>query len=188
MEAVVLGPSDVSKVWRHGSVRKEGFRKYIDSMGQALAQCFDGLVIIPDDGVPLEAGKAYTRHSGKKPVGVFPDRDTDNLEPNFRYVEPVHLAGSWADLNYSLTSQGNPVVCLGYSPGVLVEIGFLKYNQKRGVREGSWLKDIHLFVDEMASGGRLPPQMDEELKNVFYFDGPEKLEMLTEKKRRALEG
>ncbi len=186
MEAVLLGPSDISKTLRYGKVKNE-LEEYIDRMGAALARCFSGVVLIPDGGMPLEVGKAYTKHCGRKPVGVYPDRDTEDLEPNFRHVEPVHLPGSWADLNRNITRQGNPVVCLGYSPGVFVEIGFLKYNQKRGEKEGSWERNIHLFIDKMASGSRLPPQLEEELKNVFYFDGPGGLEVLTEERRLSLE-
>lgn len=188
MKAVLLGPSDISKAWRHGKVRREGLGEYVDGMGAALSDCFNGLVIIPDDGLPLEVGKAYARHGGRKPVGLYPNGDIGNLEPNFIHVEPVHVPGSWADLNYSLTRQGNPVVCLGYSPGVLAEVGFLKYNQKKGVREGSWMGGIHLFVDEMASGSRLPPGIEEELRNVFYFFGPSGLKHLAEERGHILEG
>lgn len=183
MRAVLLGPSDVSKAWRYGKVGKDGLERHICRMGAALARCFEGVAVIPDDGMPLEVGKAYTRHSGRKPIGLYPDGDISRLEPNFCHVEPVHMEGSWPDLNYSLTRQANPIICLGYSPGVMAEIGFIKYHQKNGKKEGSWMADLHLLVDLAGCGSRLPPYMGEELDNVFYFSGPDGLVPLVENKR-----
>src|SRR3989344_5404027 len=68
-----------------------------------------------------------------------------------------------------LTKQAIITICLGFSPGVLIELAFIKYHQQYGGRKDQSLKDIHCFIDERCIKDRLPETFHEQIKNVFYY-------------------
>ena len=78
------------------------------------------------------------------------------------------------------------VICVGFSPGVLIEIAYIKYHQKWGALIDPSLKKIHLFIDSRCIKGKLPNYLSEQIHNIFYFKNLKELGVLLSKKKKLL--
>jgi len=99
-----------------------------------LASLFGNVIVAPDDGVYTDIALEFGKLKGKKPIAYYPDKDTyygiEHIRHNFPKYELRPINGDWYKLNADLTKQALTVICLGFSPGVLIEGAFIKYHQK----------------------------------------------------------
>lgn len=51
MNAVILGVSDRSLLWRHGKIQKDEYETLVHDYARFLAKRFDNVIVTPDDGV-----------------------------------------------------------------------------------------------------------------------------------------
>ncbi|MBD3319397.1 hypothetical protein GF342_05830 [Candidatus Woesearchaeota archaeon] len=70
------------------------------------------------------------------------------------------------------------VVCVGFSPGVLIELSFIKYHQKYGGYKDPSLRNIHCFIDERCIDQRLPATFEEQITGLAYYKNLEELATL----------
>lgn len=184
MDAVIIGASDRSSLWRHGKVKD--YERFVQDYAQFLSKRFDNLIVTPDDGVYTDIALEFGKIKGKKPIGYYPDKDTfygiDHIKKNFPNYELRPIDGDWYKLNADLTKQSHIVICLGFTPGAMIEGAFIKYHQKYGSYKDPTLKNIHWLIDERCIEDRLPKSFEEQISNIFYYNDLKELERLLEKK------
>jgi len=165
MNAVLIGPSDISKLWRYGTLGEKEVSKYIEEMGAFCSEQFDDIFITPDSGVPLEIAKEFEKHKGKKAIGYYPDKDTvfgwEHIKEFMKSVDARPNNSDWFTLTADLVRRAPVVIVCGLSVGVLIELGYAKYYHKYGKHK------IAIFID--SRGGKLPPYFEDDLENVVYF-------------------
>lgn len=187
MNCVVIGVSDRSVLWRHGNIEEKEYQQIVEKYAKLLAKYFENVIVTPDDGVYTDIALKFGELKNKKPIGYYPDKDNyygiEHLKPNFEKYETKPIDGDWYKLNADLTKKALCVICVGFSPGSMIELSFIKYHQKFGKYKNPQLKQIHLFVDKRAIDQKLPKTFNENIKNLYYFKDLEELEkMILEKK------
>ncbi|MDI6737806.1 MAG: hypothetical protein QME12_04800 [Nanoarchaeota archaeon] len=191
MDALIIGVSDRSILWRHGKIKEKDYPKLVSSYANLLASFFDNVIVTPDDGVYTDIALEFGKLKGKKPVGYYPDKDTfygiEHIRQNFQNYEIRAIDGDWYKLNADLTKQALAVICIGFSPGVLIEGAFIKYHQKYGGFKNPKLKNIHWFIDERCIDKKLPKSFEEQIANIFYYKNLKQLKELIEKRKQLLE-
>jgi hypothetical protein len=186
MDCVLIGVSDRKQL------RKiKDYEKFVSDYGQFLAKHFENVIVTPDDGVYTDIALEFGRIKGKKPIAYYPDKDTfygyEHLKKNFHQYEVREINGDWYKLNADLTKQARVVICLGFSPGVLIELSFIKYHQKYGKFRDPRLKNIHLLIDRRTIDWRLPRSFDEQIENIFYYSSLRSLEKILNERREYIE-
>lgn len=166
MDCVLLGPSDRSVLWRHGKISKAEYHSFVQEYANFIAKNFDNLIIAPDDGVYTDVALKFQEITNRKAIAYYPDKDKfygiEHIKKNLKKFDSRPINGDWYKLNADLAKQGDVVICLGFTPGVMIEISYIKYHQK-------WAnKKISVFVDERAIGSRLPESVTEEIKDFHY--------------------
>ncbi len=191
MNAVILGVSDRSILWRHGKVKKNEYETLVHDYARFLAKRFDNVIVTPDDGVYTDIALEFGRLKKKKPLAYYPDKDTyygiAHIKDNFPLYDVRPIGGDWYKLNADLSKQAKAVICLGFSPGVLIEGAFIKYHQQYGGFKDPTLKHIHWFIDERCIDKRLPASFEEQIANIFYYRSLDELAKLLEKRKKFLE-
>ncbi|MGM5488959.1 MAG: hypothetical protein ACQESG_08520, partial [Nanobdellota archaeon] len=69
-------------------------------------------------------------------------------------------------------------LCVGVSPGVLIEVSYIKYHQKYGGYKDPSLRDLRLLIDERSIERRLPSILEEQIQNLNYFASFDELNQL----------
>jgi|GEM_PF-998514 len=184
---VIIGASDRSVIWRYGIIPAEEYPQFVKDYAAILAPHFERAIVTPDDGTYADIAMALAEERAKlhpsvpllKPIGFAPLRDTlygvKHLEHNFPRYEIVN-GGTWYDVNAELTAKALTVLCVGYAPGVMIELGYIKYHQKYGSRMiDANRKDIRILIDRRTISGPLHSEVAEGLENVQYFGSFEEL-------------
>jgi len=182
MNVVLLGVSDRSLLWRHGKIKKERYKEFVKEYASFLAERFDNVIITPDDGVYLDLALEFGKIKNKKPIAFYPDKDEqygfEHLKKNFKHFEMKPINGDWYKLNAELTKQAPLILVLGFSPGVLIELSYVKYHQKYGSKKDPKLKEIKVLIDERCIDRKLPKGVEEGIENLVYFRDLEELEKM----------
>lgn len=191
MDVVVIGVSDRSCLWRHGKIKQKDYGQFVKEYAVFLAKRFDNVIVTPDDGIYTDIALEFGKVKKKKPIAYYPDKDIfygiKHIEKNFPNYELRPINGDWYKLNADLTKQSLVIICLGFSPGVLIESAFIKYHQKYGSLKNPKLKHIHLFIDKRCINQKLPPSFDEQIANIFYYSSLAELSRLLTKRKKFLE-
>jgi hypothetical protein len=187
MDCLIIGASDRSILWRFGKIKEPAYPKFVKEYAEFLAKYFDNVIVNPDDGIYSDIAIEFGRLKGKKPIGYYPDKDTfygiEHLKGSFSKFDLRPINGDWYKLDADLTKQALCIISLGFSPGVLIEIGFIKYHQKYGSLKDPKLKNIHLFIDSRCIEQKLPKSFMEQIRNIFYFKSLKELGLLIEGKK-----
>ncbi len=182
MDAVLIGVSDRSLLWRAGQIKEIDYKKFVNDYAKFFAENFENVIVTPDDGVYTDIAIEFGKLKGKKPIAYYPDKDTyygtSHIEKNYPNYDLRKIDGDWYKLNADLTKQALCVVCLGISPGVLIEASYIKYHQSYGAYKNPKLKNIHLFFDKRTAKNDLPQGFVEQIKNFYYFDNVNELKKL----------
>lgn len=166
MNCVILGPTDIGKIKIFGKVTD--ITRYVNEASDFFVRNFDEIIIIPDEGLPLQIANLYkeSRHNGMV-VGYVPGqtRGGKNLDEYFKCCDRVEgINGGWYNLNTELTRSSDYVFCLGFSAGVFIELCSIKYNQQ-------YLNlKTKIYIDERCVSTKLPQEVAIDLINLVYFD------------------
>ncbi|MBN1275056.1 hypothetical protein JXA12_02090 [Candidatus Woesearchaeota archaeon] len=181
MDVVLIGVSDRTSLWRHGSLQEKDYPSFVQAYARLLAKHFDNVIVTPDDGVYTDIADAYGKIKHKKPIAYYPDKDTTYGYGHLHLLkyDARPIRGDWYTLNADLTKQAPIVICLGFSPGTLIELSYIKYHQKYAG------KDIKLLIDERCIERRLPRSFEEQLRDISYYDDLEALEFLLARRDEA---
>lgn len=191
MDAVIIGVSDRSVLWRFGKIKEKEYLKFIKEYAESLAKHFENIIVTPDDGIYSDIALEFGKIKNKKPIAYYPDKDTfygvKHIEQNFPKYELRKIDGDWYKLDADITKQSNVIICLGLTPGSLIELSFIKYHQKYGVFKNPELKNIHLFIDERCIEQKLPKSFEVQISNIFYYQNINELEKLIKQRKHFLE-
>jgi hypothetical protein len=187
MDAVIIGVSDRSSLWRHGKIAQEDYESFVKDYAIFLSKKFDNLIVTPDDGVYTDIALEFGKVKGGKPIAYYPDKDTfygiDHIKDNFPKYNLRPIDGDWYKLNADLTKKALVIICLGFTPGVLIEGAFIKYHQKYGGLKEPKLKKIHWLIDERCIDQKLPKSFEEQISNIFYYKNLNQLEKILEERK-----
>jgi len=172
LSALLIGPTDKTKIFRFGRIDKGSYETYKEEVGKVLAANLSTAYLIPDEGVPLDLAKSYKKFGGREVVGVLPRGGCDILKKYFQFCDRTEeIDGGWSVLNTCLSLRAGLMIGFGLSPGTLVEIAYSKYHQK-------YLgKEIPILLDERTISQRLPLELEEEII-LTYFKSEKELARL----------
>lgn len=177
LRALVVGPRDKTKISRFGRITPDRYEGFLSEIASSLAQNVGELILIPDEGVPLDIARACRKVGGVKTIGYVPKNDPERLRPYFGEVDEIKtLDGGWSALNTCLSLNSDLVTAFGLSPGTVVELSYTSYHREYGGKE------IPIFVDSRTIGSRLPLEVEEEI-NISYFGSVVELNGLFQKLR-----
>jgi len=175
LSALLIGPTDKTKIFRFGKIDGESYEQYKDDFGKVLAVNISTIYLIPDEGIPLDFAKSYKQFGGREVVGALPKGGCDVLEKYFQFCDRTEeVDGGWSVLNTCLSLRTGLMIGFGLSPGTLVEIAYSKYHKKYLGR------NIPILLDERTIRGRLNPEIEDEV-DLRYFDSAEGLNQFLKK-------
>jgi len=190
MNCVIIGVSDRSILWRDGKIKEDKYTSFIEKYSKFLKANFDNIIITPDDGVYTDIALRFSELKKKKVIAYYPDKDDYygivHIKANFEKYEIKPINGDWYKLDADITKQALCVICLGFSVGSLIEIGFIKYHQKYGKYKNPALANIHLFIDKRTINKKLPPSFEEQINNIYYYKNLKELQELINNKKEIL--
>ena len=169
IRSLIAGPTDKTKIFRFGKIKKEDYPAFIEGIGHCLVEGLSRLDLIPDEGVPLDIARAYKRLGGEQVVGYVPLGGCESLRPYFEVCDTVEEFDSgWSGLNTCLSLRSGNIISVGMSPGTMVELAYTKYH-------GKYMgNNIPLLIDLRAIEGRLPLAVEDEV-DARYFDSNKQL-------------
>lgn len=169
LSALIIGPTDKTKIFRFGKIRRENYELYKQEIANVLAANLSRIYLIPDEGIPLDFAKAYKKSGGQEIMGAIPLGGCKILEKYFKFCDKIEeIDGGWSVLNTCLSLQAELMIGFGLSPGTLVEIAYSKYHKK-------YLgKDIPVLLDRRTISGRLNLEIEDEI-NLKYFSSAKEL-------------
>ncbi len=191
MQCTIIGVSDSSVLWRFGKIKESDYKKFVQEYAEFLSKHFTDVIITPSDGVYSDIGVEFGKISKKKPLAYYPDKDAfyglKYFGKNLSQFDLKPIGGDVYTLDGSFITLSNCVICLGITPGVMIEISFMKYHQKYGSLKDPKLKNIHLFIDERCIEAKLPKIFHEQIENIYYYKSLAELEKLIYARRQYLE-
>jgi len=166
MNCVILGPTDKSKITRYAHI--DDIDKYISEAAIFFAECFDEVLIVPDEGLPFRVAMEYKKRNTKGIItGYLPDKTSSGKDiSNFsaQCDRTLGIGGGWHNLNTELTRKSEVVFILGFSAGVFIELCSIKYNQK-------YLNlDTKIYIDKRCISGKIVGEVAEDINNLSYFN------------------
>lgn len=189
MDCVLIGVSDRSLLWRQGKIKESKYLQFVEKYAKFLKKHFDNVIVTPDDGVYTDIALKFGELKGKKAIAYYPDKDNyygiEHIKQNFEKYDLRPIDGDWYKLNAELTKQALCIICLGFSPGVLIEGAFLKYHQKYGKEPK--LNNIHWLIDKRCIKQKLPESFHEQIKNIYYYKNLKELGKLLGERKEYLE-
>ncbi len=174
MRVSILGAGDRNNIIRYTKMEEPELDRLIRDVGKLLAKLGAEIVIVPAMGTPYEVAGAYRKAGGKRVIGFVPGRDTKYGTGHIKGFlgiadEKVNI-GSWYDLNGEIASYGDFAVCIGLSPGAMLDICFMKYHRK-------FLNSrTRLIIFENTISQLLPPELEEDLGKITYVSSAKELE------------
>jgi hypothetical protein len=168
----IIGPSDKTKLWRFGKIKRNNYKRWQKSLVNILSQYFDELYFIPDRGVYVDFCQTFKNITGKKIIAFIPLPEEKIVQRAKKLADKIRqIPGGkgWSYLNTHVIGQSKFALCLGYSPGSILEICSIKYlNQYQR-------KNIILLIDERCISQKLPKELIDEINDVFYFSNTSQL-------------
>ncbi len=172
---VVLGAGNPEKVIKNAKISGEELDNIVSSLGKLLAKKGCELIIVPDEGIPLEVAKAYKANGGKKLSGLVPTKDkkfgTKHIQQYLKILDKKIEVDSWYDVNGEIAAIGDICIVIGLSPGVMIELCFLKYHRK------FFNNKTRVFILKNTISAPIPKEIEEELA-VEYVNSVSELENL----------
>lgn len=195
VKVVLLGPGDISKIWRYTEISEEEVRNIIIDFGKFLAENKFEVVLVPSRGIHYEIAKVYKEAGGPKVIGVVPKGDkrfgirhieehlpiADEVITRIESVSDKEI--NWYDLNGEIASMGDVAVCFGISSGALIDMAMLYYHYKY-LGSTTPLLVLKPFVE-----GNIPKPIEDDLKYMEYAENVEdlKTKLLNYRKAQASE-
>lgn len=178
LSALLIGPTDKTKIFRFGSIRKDEYEKYREEVAKVLVANLSVIYLIPDEGVPLDFAKTYKKFGGEKVIGALPRGGCDALDKYTHFCDKTEeVDGGWSVLNTCLSLKTRLIIGFGLSPGTLVEIAYTKYHKKYLDR------NIPVLLDGRTISGRLNPELEDEI-DLTYFNSNLELDNLLKRMKR----
>lgn len=174
MIVTLLGPGDISKIWRYTNAAENEVRETIDKFGKFLAVENFEVALVPSRGIHYEIAKTYKENGGTKVWGIVPKGDqrygTKHIEDYLpiadEIITKIDAVGNrdidWYDLNGEIASFGDAAVCFGVSAGSMLDMAMSHYHYKYlGSKKP-------LFVFRPFVEPNIPKVIEDDLKYLVY--------------------
>lgn len=167
--ALIAGPTDKTKLCKFGKINYQEYYQFIEGRARVLAEYLDRLILIPDDGVPLDIAKAYKNNGGGEVIGYIPKEGASHLESYLAFCDDIkEINGGWSVLNTCLSLKSDLMIVFGLSSGTIVEIAYTKYHNKYSK------KYLPVMIDLRTISSKLPLEIEDETR-LFYFQNDTEL-------------
>lgn len=125
------------------------------------------LWINSDKGMMMSAAHSYKDNGGRKLVILTPAKGEPwpkkHAELYEKYADELRKEPNWFWTNYNVTALTDFCICTGLSAGTLSELAYIKWNHQ--LKQGNLKKLI--AVRELLRGGCLPPEIEEDIKEIL---------------------
>ena len=150
MKIGIIGPSKLEYVEEINSDSKDIIKK----LAGEIAESGNEIVVVPDRGSVSEFfGLEYEKNKGKQVYSMIP---LDDKEFGYDWVNSglgkKINCGSWRNQPEKLNEETDVLVCLGYSTGGMIEIGYSK-----------WFKKKPVYIIKELISGELPKDVFRDL-------------------------
>lgn len=178
MRISILGTGDVEIIHKNSKTSKEKLQKLLEDAAKLIAKIGAEIIILPARGIPYEFAKLYKKYGGKKVHGVIPAKCPFYGEYTMKIIgdyldvidERIEVP-SWYDVDGEIATLGDFALIFGFSSGVLVETGMMKYNLLYRGRK------TKLIIFENTISGKLHPEVEIDVKPV-YISSVDELEKI----------
>ena len=134
MDVVLIGVSDHSLLWKYGKIKKEEYKDFVLNYAKFLAERFDNVIVVPDEGVYFDIAIEFGKIKNKKPIGLYPDKDEiygfEHIKKNFKYFDVKGINGDWYKLNAEISKQSPLRSCFGFFSWCFDRIGVCEISSK----------------------------------------------------------
>jgi len=182
MKRVSILGSKIEKVIKHTNLTREELRNLIKEI--ALFLLNNEIVIVPDKGIPLEIAKIYKKNKGKKVIGLVPLEDRrygiEHIKDYLPFVDEKVNLRDWYNVNGEIAGYSDYCIVVGLSPGVIIELGFLKYQYKY------LKKKTKVFVFKNTISRKLHKEIEEEVP-ITYISSVDELRKEIKKIRTTVQ-
>ena len=180
MKLSIIGSSSKDTILKNSKISQEDLNALISQLGTYAASLAAELIIVPDEGIPFEIAKAYKEAGGHKVTGIVPLLDkkfgVEHIREFIGILDETVDVKTWYEADGEIASFGDLCICIGLSPGSLVEICMMKYHAK-------FLdKKIPLIIFENTFSGKLPEEIKEQLYELTYVQRMDELADVVKKK------
>lgn len=179
MKVSILGSGDITKIHRFSGISELELNNLIKKLGKYLAEKNIELVIVPARGIPYEIAKIYKENNGKKVIGLVPRDDKQygimHIKDYLHIMDEEINIGNWYDLNGKIAAYGDIAICIGLSGGSICDIAMLKYHHKYLNN-----KTKLIVFKNTISKGKLPKELEEDIKYLHYIKSIEDLNQFLE--------
>lgn len=160
----ILGPNKIDEYCKLVGLEREEYIKKIKEIANSLISRYEA-VLVPDKGSVSEL--FASEFKGKK-IGIIPldDKEFGCDWLNLDIVDEKINCGTWRNQPEKLDEECDVLLCLGFTPGSLIEICYTK-----------WFKVDKILVIKDFISEELPKEINsklnikyislDELKNVF---------------------
>jgi len=165
LKLMVIGPSDINKIFLSTNLPKNRYNSILHSLAKYFSKICSELYIIPDNGVFLDFAVIFKKYN-KNVFAYLPKKEElkyDVLMTNVikHKLTPIFTNNTWLYLNNVPIRNVDIVLCLGYSTGVLIEIGNIK------IARVWYKKNIKLLVDLRFVSKKLPKELLLDLPIIY---------------------
>jgi len=150
MKIGIIGPNTISLASEEDI---EARKKLLTIVADLVALSRNEIVLTPDQNSLLEYfGKEYIKNNGSKIWIVAPDKEDDVKDYLNLEIGEIISCERWECQPSKFNRSCDMFICLGYSGGVLSEIGASKYFNPKKI----------LIIEEFISS-RLPSEINENI-------------------------
>ncbi|MFH1054063.1 MAG: hypothetical protein V1740_06615, partial [Candidatus Woesearchaeota archaeon] len=151
----ILGPVNIDIFCKVLKLKRLDYLNQINELAGKIAKGKHSIVIVPHKGsIQSIFTQYYKRCKGRKVIGIIPKDDTewgiDYLDQEI--CDEIVDAGTWRNSPEKLDEESDILVCLGFGPGTIVEIGHTK-----------WFKVDKIYIIKDFITQKLPDEINGQL-------------------------
>ena len=158
MKIGIIGPTKIDEFCKLIGMKKNKYIKAIINISRLLKN--HEIILTTDKNSVAEIfAKEYKKAGGKKVVGIVPrdDKEFGYSWINLSVCDEIINCGTWRNQPEKLCEESNIILCLGFSPGSLIEIAYTK-----------WFKVKKILILKELISKELPEEINKKL-NIKYI-------------------
>lgn len=160
----IIGNSNLNKMSKLLNKSKEEIEQMIAETARIVAESGNEILAVPDYAQAFFI-KKYKEASGKKAIGSVPLDDKrwgcSWLEQDI--CDEVMNTGNWLENSYEIMINADLVLMIGYGPGTISELMFLKYPWKAEKP----MPRVLIIEDFLRA--KIPEELAFNMKNIEYI-------------------
>ncbi|MDI6806851.1 MAG: hypothetical protein QMD14_03515 [Candidatus Aenigmarchaeota archaeon] len=169
MKVSILGPTNMEKFCMLIGKSIDEIESLAKTIGKVLAQAnYQVVMVFNYSGILRMIGESYKENGGKLEM-LYTENNYDwGTDVYMKYLEEANIktkTDCWHDLLLSLVKDVDLVICAGLSSGVLVELGYMKWNYQHN-RGGP---KALIGIEELLRNKEFPPELSFNLNKFMII-------------------